>query len=592
MAPNNAETAAKHRRAWSLFRANQLSEAGTLYRQICKKDRRDDRARLMLGIIQGQLGNYIDAETWLRQAISLNPKNFDAQINHGLALYSKGSAEQALASYHKALKLHPDHPAALLLAANAYASLDRLTEASRSYERVLQQAPGHAVCLGNLANVLAYQGRMDEAVEKYRQSLELNPDQPAVHSNLLLCLHYSANHDPEDIFREHLAWASRHTRGISASTTHANDRQSDRQLRIGYVTSHLRGHSVAYFLEPILAHHDRTHFEIYTYVDPIARDATTERLWKLAGTVRDTSRLSDSAVAKLVCDDRIDILVDLAGHTEGNRLLAFAYKPAPIQMTYLGYPDTSGLNAIDYRITDLWADPPDATEHLHSEKLVRLRNGFLCFRPPEESPPVTPLPAADAGYVTFASFNALTKITSRMLAVWATILKELPQSRILIKNRQLSDATLRERVCSELQHYGVARERIDMLGKTSKQEHMAAYGRVDIALDAFPYNGTTTTCDTLWMGIPVITLAGRSHVSRTGVSLLTAVGLESLIANNEDEYVSHAISLAGDLPRLKKMRGELRNMMQHSRLCNGAAFTRELESMYRRVWEDWCKKTG
>jgi predicted O-linked N-acetylglucosamine transferase (SPINDLY family) len=544
----------------------------------------------MLGIIHGQLGKYDDAEAYLYRAIALNPENFDAHVNYGSVLYRKGLADQALASAIKALSLYPDHASALLLAGNAYARLDRLTEAEKRYTQALLHHPSDLGCRGNLANVLAFQGRTDEAIEHYRRVLKSNPKQPGIHSNLLLCLHYNVSHGPDMIYREHLAWAATHTRGIATATAHNNAPRTDRVLRIGYVTPDLRGHSVAYFLEPILAHHDNTLFDIYCYVDTEVRDAATERLWKKAGTVRDTSGLTDSEAAELIHEDRIDILVDLAGHTENNRLLVFAHRPAPVQMTYLGYPDTSGMKTIDYRITDQWADPPGTTEHWHSEKLLRLDQGFLCFLPPEESPPVSPLPAGKNGYLTFGSFNVQTKITPEMLAIWAQLLHKVPQSRIFVKNKQLTDKALQKRIAAELVQFGIEADRIELQGKTSKEEHMASYAKIDIALDSFPYNGTTTTCDTLWMGIPVVSLAGHSHVSRVGVSLLTAVGLESLITDNEEKYISCAVTLAEDFPRLSRLRKQLRDTMRHSRLCDGASFTAGLESMYRSVWKDWCDK--
>ena len=593
MVRRNPATYSLHQHAWALFQGNELGKAGQTYRDICKKHPRDDRAWVMLGIIQARLGKYDDAVQSLQRAVSINPANFDAHINRGLAFYLQGQLEQSLVSLHRALALQPSHTSALLCAGNVYARLDRLTEATACYERVLRREPANAVCRGNLANVLAYQGRVDEAIASYRHALNIAPDLPGIGSNLLLCLHYSDGYDPGAVFQEHLAWGAHHTHGIGQITGHANEPKKDRRLRIGYLTPDFREHSLAYFFEPILAHHDRSRFEIYCYVNQTMQDATSKRLSKMTDTVCDISGLSDNATAAKVIDDGIDILVDLAGHTENNRLLVFARKPAPVQITYLGYPDTTGMSTIDYRLTDEWADPPGTTEHLHSERLIRLRHGFLSYRPSTDAPEITHLPSDRTGFITFGSFNVMTKITPRMLGVWARILEEVPQSRIFIKNRQLSDNSLQELIASRLEHHGIGRERIEMLGKTSREMHMAAYRRIDIALDTYPYNGTTTTCDTLWMGVPVVTLAGRSHVTRTGVSILSAVCLDALIATDEEGYVSRAVHLAHDVARLREMRMVLiRERMQYSRLCDGSGFTRELESVYRNVWKEWCDKAG
>jgi len=533
----------------------------------------------MLGIIQGQLGKLAKAETSLRRAININPENFDALANYGLALFNMGQAERAIVSYRKALTIVPDHASVLLNMGNAYAKLDQLSRAAEIYEHVLQLDPSNRLAHGNLANVLAYQGRAGCALSHYFSALGDKPEDPGVHSNLLLCLHYTNSYDPDAIYREHLKWAACHVSGVRKFTEFHRERRPDGKIKIGYVTPDLKPHSVACFLEPLLCNHDRDRFEIYCYAELKQQDGEMNRLWNLPDVTRSTVNMSDDEVAELIYRDGIDILIDLAGHTENNRLPVFARKPAPIQMTYLGYPDTTGMDAIDYRITDHWADPPGMTEHLHTEHLVRLDNGFLCFKPPQESPAVTPLPADEQGFVTFGSFNALTKITHQMLEVWARLLYSVDNSRLLIKNRQLTDTSLRESLAAEFERLGISRDRVDMLGITSKTEHMASYGKVDIALDTYPYNGTTTTCDCLWMGLPVISMSGRTHVSRVGVSLLSRVGLDNLICVNEQEYMECAVRLSMDMVRLRDIRMNLRGRMKKSRLCDSAAFTREFEKL-------------
>jgi predicted O-linked N-acetylglucosamine transferase (SPINDLY family) len=587
MTKNNPLTRTKHKKALEAYRAHHLHEAKIIYLEITGKDRVDDTAWAMLGITHALLNEQGAAESCLQKAANLNPGNFDALYNLGRVQYGKGQLEAAIFSYQKALRLKPNHIDTLIGLGLSTAGMGQLTQAQRFYEQILQQHPGHAAALDNLANVLRGQGRADLAIPYYRRAWTANP-LAATYSNLLLCLHYPATYESLAVFQEHLAWGELQAWGQPPQTFLQTDRSPDRKLRIGYVTPDLRCHSVAYFIEPLLVHHDRSKFELFSYLELGEADDMTRRLLEFAGTVRNTSGVSDDKVAAMIRSDQIDILIDLAGHTNKNRLPVFARKPAPIQITYLGYPSTTGLPMIDYRLTDAWADPPGMTEHLHTEKLLRLEKGFLCFTPPAESSDITSLPSIEKGYITFGSFNALPKITTEMLEIWARILLRVPGSRLLIKNAQLTDPTLQERLRAQFVQYGVASERLEIMGQTSKDEHMAAFGRVDIALDTFPYHGTTTTCDTLWMGVPVITLAGKSHVSRVGVSLLSRIGLCKLIANSEEEYIESAVELANSGEELNHLRQNLRVMFEDSGLRDGVSFTRDVESVYRRLWQVWC----
>lgn len=591
MSKNNPLTRAKHKQAREHFSARQYQEAKQLYKHICEKDRADDHAWAMLGITHALLNEVDAAESCLQKAVNLNPCSFDALYNLGRAQYGRGQLEQAVSNYQIALRLKPDHIDTLVGLGLSAAGLGQWTQAQQFYEQILRQIPGHAAALDNLANVMRSQGRAELAIPYYRQAWAANP-LAATYSNLLLCLHYPANHDPLAVFQEHLDWGATQTRGYIPTSFQQTDHNPDRKLRIGYVTPDLRAHSVAYFIEPLLVHHDRSQFEVFSYLELGTADDMTRRLLEFADTTRNTSGVSDDQVAAMIRQDQIDILIDLAGHTNKNRLPVFARKPAPIQITYLGYPNTTGLSMIDYRLTDAWADPPGMTEHLHTEKLVRLENGFLCFTPPAESPGITPLPSVAKGYITFGSFNALPKITNEMLEVWARILLMVPGAHLLIKNAQLTDSILQERLRAQLILHGVASERIEILGRTSKEDHMAAFARVDIALDTFPYHGTTTTCDTLWMGVPVIALAGKSHVSRVGVSLLSRMGLSEHIAHSAEDYIDKAVRLANSGVELSTLRQNLRTLFVDSGLCDGVSFTQTVESAYRQMWQRWGAGEG
>lgn len=354
---------------------------------------------------------------------------------------------------------------------------------------------------------------------------------------------------------------------------------------MGYVSPDFHAHSVAYFIEPVLARHDPAAVETYCYAEVAQPDAFTEHMKTLAAHWRGTFGRSDDEVADMIRNDAIDILIDLAGHTAHNRLAVFARRPAPVQVTYLGYPNTAGLPQMDYRLTDAAADPP-GQEVYYTESLVRLPQGFLCYAPPHESPAVGPLPAATGGCITFGSFNALPKMNNEVIALWARVLQSVPGARLILKNKSLQDA----KTCERYRQHFHPPERIELLGwLDDPADHLSIYHRVDIALDTFPYNGTTTTCEALWMGVPVITLAGERHAGRVGLSLLTQLGLTELIAKTPDEYVRLAVALAGNRERLAALRAGLRERMRRSPLCDAQSFTRDLEAAYREMWHKWCE---
>jgi predicted O-linked N-acetylglucosamine transferase (SPINDLY family) len=360
---------------------------------------------------------------------------------------------------------------------------------------------------------------------------------------------------------------------------------------VGYVSIDFRRHSVAYFLEPILAAHNRESFEVFCYADVPVPDDATERLRRHANHWREIGGRSDAEIAELVRNDGIDILVDLVGHTASRLLRVFARKPAPIQISYLGYPGTTGLSSIDYRLTDALTDPVGITERHHTEKLVRLEDSAWCYRPPAEAPPIAQPPFATRGVVTFGSFNMLPKISPQMIELWAKILAATAGSRMVVKTRSFSDEPSRQRVAALFRRAGVDPSRLDLRSRTEAQVgHLADYGNIDIELDTFPYNGTTIICESLWMGVPVVTLAGQTHVSRVGLSLLSNVGLQDLAAKTPDDYVRIATGLAGDPKRLMELRATMRQRMLQSPLLNEARFTRGVESVYRMMWQAWCSQ--
>ncbi len=356
------------------------------------------------------------------------------------------------------------------------------------------------------------------------------------------------------------------------------------------MSANFRLHAVSFFIEPLVAAHDRQQFEIFLYSDVAAYDATTERYRAMDLQWRDIAGLPDEEVAQRIREDRIDILVDLAGHIGGNRLLTFAHKPAPVQVTYLGYQNTTGMSALDYRLTDAHADPPGQTDEYYSEQLIRLPGSFFCYQPPADAPDVNELPALSRGYVTFASLNHINKLTDEAFRAWARILKAVPDSRLLVLAYTAGE--LERHIRQLMAGQGVEAERVEVVDRRPHAEYMQLFAAADVALDTFPFNGHTTVCDALWMGVPSVMMEGDRYASRFGGSGLVTLGLQEWIARDADEYVAIAANMAGDLPRLAELRRTLRERLAASPLCDAAGFARKLEAAYRQMWNTWCAAGG
>jgi predicted O-linked N-acetylglucosamine transferase (SPINDLY family) len=538
-----------------------------------------------LGLAQHQCGRLGDAIASFGRAAELDGEYFDARVNLGNALLEAGRPSEALAHYRRALEIDAASASAHNNLGNAYRDLRRPEEAIASYRRALEIDPRHARALGNLGNVLRDIGDIEGAIAATERSLALSPDQADVWSNLLLTLQGSERHSAEAIAAVHRAFGARFAVPAGAQLARGLAPRSARgsRLRIGYISSDFRKHVVATFFEPVLGAHDRERFEITCYYNRPNGDEVTARIRDRAEHFAGVAAMSDAALAARIRDEGVDILVDLNGHTADNRLPMFMLKPALVQATWLGYLGTTGVAAIDYRLTDARVDPPGATEHLHTEALWRLPATMWCYQPYSDAPAVGPLPAQAHGHVTFVSLNNPGKVTAGMLDLWVDVLRAVPESRLVLLAPVHTGR--RAQLAASFAAKDIAAERLELVERVPLSDYLALYRRVDVALDTHPYAGGTTTCDALWMGVPVVTLAGSRPFSRTGASVLGSLGLGDLVGEAPEQYVRIAVALATDHERLAALRAGLREKMRGSPLTDAVRFARDLEDAYRTMYE-------
>jgi protein O-GlcNAc transferase len=573
----------------NLLRAEgRLDEAIDCFHRALAHKPEDPVVHNNLGNALAAQGRWVEAARLYDRALALRPDYAEAHYNLANLLVDEGQLDAAIARYRQALALRPDHPAARLNLGAALRQAGRFGEAIACYEAVLAGDPDSAEAHSNLGRVFMLQGRLDMAGDCYDRALALKPDYPQAQVNQLLWLNYS-DRDAQTVYAAHRRWAEPVERGLPPLAPHRNDRDPERRLRVGYVSPDFRAHPVASYLAPVLAAHDRQAVEIFSYADVARPDSVTARFEALSDHWASIVGMTDSDLAERVRADRIDILIDLAGHGGSNFLATFARHPAPVQATWLGYVNTTGLKAMDYRLVDAVTDPIGVSDALASETLVRLSGGFACFEPMADAPAPGPPPCLAAGYVTFGSFSIPAKLGDAVLDVWSDILTRLPDARLLLKGASFDDEGARAHLLDRFAARDVAADRVDLVSWIpSNAEHLALYNRLDIALDPFPYNGYTTTCEALWMGLPVVALLGDRHAARVSASFLTRVGLEEMIAPDLARYVEIAVRLASDPVRLAELRRTLRPRMAASPLCDAASFTRELEAAYRTMWRRWC----
>lgn len=581
----NPSAAEAHNNLGNVYKEqHRLAEALACYREALRHNPHVAEAHNNVGLIHNAYGKLSEALACFQEALRLKPDLAEAYNNMGLVLLDRDRSEEAQAHFEHALRLRPQYLAAHCNLGNLFQLQGMLAEAGACYQKALQHRPDYTDALLNLGNALMRQGRLAEAQAAFRDGLNQKPDSPRMRSSLLFCLNGDPGVDAQTLFGEHCRWGEIHEKPESAPPASTPD--PERRLRVGYVSPDLRKHPVICFFEPILANHDRARVEAFCYAEVRGPDAVTARLRARAHGWRSTCGLRDAELAEQIRADGIDILVDLAGHTNDHRLGVFALKPAPVQITYLGYPNTTGLKCVDYRLTDAVADPAGEPVR-HTEELVRLDGGLCCYAPPNHAGAVGPLPALQAGRVTFGSLNNLFKINGPVLDLWCAVLRAVPKSTMLLY-RNVLRGEIAEHMRRQFLDRGIDADRLDLRSTTPGDRVLELYKEMDLMLDTFPWGGQTTACESLWMGVPVVTLYGKRHAGRWAASFLSRLGLTDLIARTAEEYVARAADWAGDLDRLARLRAELRARMMPT-ICDGQTFTRRFEETVRRLWQRWCK---
>lgn len=591
MAHKPDRTLEQARQVMDLYKAGRFDQALIAARRVLQKAPAQPHANQVAGIILARSGQPDQAMFHIARALAGSPDDPTLHVTHGQVLLSLARLPDALAAFDKAITLTPTLASAFIGKATALQQLFRYEEAIDCFHAALRLNPDAPDAYLNLANLQLDLARADHAVDTLRQAAQRFPENPIVWTTLSNAINYPSGLSSAETFAPHQRYGAIVEKGWrDRAFSFPNTPESGRRLRIGYLSPDMRRHSVAYFLHSILKAHDPDAVEVFCYSLTAHPDDMTDALRALAHEWRDGAGLDDAALEQRIRRDRVDILVELAGHFAGHRLLMLARRPAPVQATYLGYAHSTGLRNIQYRLVDHFTDPPAAPAHA-AEELLRLPDCFICYTPPEDAPQPAPPPSSAGSTFTFASFNEAKKISHELVTLWARVLAAVPDSRLLLKAASFENAFVRDEVTQRLASHGVAPERIEIVARIpSRAEHLAFYSRVDLALDTFPYHGTTTTCEAMWMGVPVISLLGDRHAARVGSSLLHAVGLDDLVAHSPDDYVRIASELASDRPRLTSIRASLRDRMNAGPLCDAPRFTRNLEAAYRHMWTRWCAK--
>ena len=566
------------------YERHQYDEAAALLARTLELDPRFPEAAYNLGNALQALGRRRDAQAQYRYALELDPQHADAHNNLGNVCKELGEYQAAAAAFEAAIRARPGFVAAHNNMGNLLRTLRQTADAEARFRAALAVDPNHSATHNNLGNVLKDCGALDEGIAHYRRAVQCDPGNVVAHSNLAYALTFQAEHGAA-VLDEGRRWSAQHETPLRAARLpHANDRTSGRRLRIGYVGADFRDHCQSLFTIPLLSHHDHAQFEIVCYASVERPDDLTRRIAGYADVWREVRELDDERLAQQIRADGIDILVDLTMHMADGRPLLFARKPAPVQVAWLAYPATTGIEAIDYRLTDPRLDPPAHDGH-YSERSLRLPDSFWCYDPLTDEPAVNALPALTAGHLTLGCLNNPCKLTDRTLALWSAVLREVRTARLLL---MAPAGNAHQSLAQRIERHGIDLQRVGFVPFQPRADYLRTYHHIDLGLDTFPYNGHTTSLDSLWMGVPVVTRVGDTAVGRGGLSQLFNLGLTELAAHSDDAFVRLAVELAEDLPRLAALRASLRPRMARSPLMDGARFAAHVEAAYRQMWRDGC----
>ncbi len=566
-----------------LIKERKQKEALRKALSYLQKFPREPELLISIGVCLVDLGQIAEAKDFLERAIALRPDRADYWMTWGryLSFDQDSGAEAAL---KQALELRPNYPEARFHLAALYSSQQRITDAIREAEETIARDPHSSQGYLILGSILRDIGRPDEALVVYREGLKLIPGEAGIASNIAFTMNYIEGMSGEEIANDHLAFGRIVESEIAPGSCTIRDVNPDRRLRIAYLSQDFRDHAVSYFLEGLLNAHDRSQVEVFAYFDQAKGTERTSTFQEIADTFRFTGALSDRDFEDMLGRDKIDILIELAGHTTNERWRVFAKKVVPLQITYLGYPNSTGLRSIDARIIDSITDPVD-TDIYYTEKLLRIEAPFLSYTPPKDIPDIGSLPALKGSGVTFGSFNALAKLQPRVIEVWCKILKRTNNSRLLLKSRTLSDPGVISYFMDAFKRHGIDEDQLELVGfREERSHHLELYNEVDLGLDPFPYNGTTTTCEALWMGVPVLTCIGRAFQARVAASLLGAVELPELVTGDRRAFEDLAVALAGDKARLARLKQHLAGRRERLPLYDTDRLRREIEWAYAEMW--------
>jgi len=563
----------------------QLPEAVEQLQQAIKIRPNFPQAHYHLALAYTGMGRVDEALASYRSALELGPRMADAWEALGRVLMDIRKYRDAVTAFSRAVAVRPTAQAYILLSI-AHGGLEELDSAIAATRKAVEIEPDSADAHDALAGELKWTGQFEEATIHLHRALELNPQHRSAHSKLVYSLLMQEGPTPVEILAEHVRWGRQQTGTIVPLRRPANQAVPDRKLRVGYISNNFRNQAVSLFMLPILQHHDRSVVETFCYSDVAVPDDTTARFQRYASQWRDSAVLSDEQLARQIREDRIDILVELTGHIGKGRLPVLAYRPAPVQISYIGYQGTTGVSAVDYVLTDDWADPPGVAEANYIEKPYRLPGSFFVYEPPALAPLVGPLPASSNGYITFGCQNAVQKVSPRAVKLWSRVMSAVPDSKLMLMTTHCTETN--RRLLTQFAESGITADRVQLVPRTGPGQYYRRYNAIDIALDPVPFNGHTTTCDAAWMGCPTVTLSGQIYAHRFGGSVLRNLDLADLVTETEDTYVDAAVKLANDRERLAALRSNLRFVMQRSLITDGKRFTANLESAYRQMWKTWC----